>query len=176
MLAEGKCNSKECQNYKNCGALFYGDNTGDNFNLIFEEDDYDNIIDIRYCHEFKSHKTLRKIKNGRELKIDFYDDEVADFIPNSEYNYINTTSIEALTKFNNFVEDSTSEKDILDWLQKYSELNNSISFFDLIYLNEHSFYYLYKYLNSHTDFLNTEEGRTKVIQLCNSLLEEKKNI
>ena len=24
LLAEGKCNSKECPNYQNCGAIFYG--------------------------------------------------------------------------------------------------------------------------------------------------------
>ena len=35
----GKCNSKECPNYNNCGALFYSYKTGDNFNLIFEVDD-----------------------------------------------------------------------------------------------------------------------------------------
>jgi hypothetical protein len=174
LVSEGNCNSKECPNYNNCGALFYSYKTGDNFNLIFEVDDDENVQDICCCQDFKSNMGVSKIKKGKELQIKFFEDELADFSPDSEYNYINITSLQALADFDSFKADSSSENEILDWLKKYSELNNALSFFDLRYINEHSFFHLYKTLFNYMDFLKTKEGCAKVIQICSSLLEEKK--
>jgi len=110
----GKYGSKDCSNYNKNGMLFCGRNSGKHFNLIIEEDENENVKDLYYCNVFKCNFENKANKKGKSLEIFIYEDEKAYFKISSHYNYINTTSLEAISDLSNFKNKTISKDEIMD--------------------------------------------------------------
>jgi hypothetical protein len=119
--------------------LFCGRNSGKYFNLIIEEDENENVKDLYYCNVFKCNFENKANKNGKSLEVFIYEDEKANFKLSSHYNYINSTSLKAISDLSNYRDETISKNDLLDWLQKYSNFYGSKPIFDFRYKNEHNF-------------------------------------
>ena len=167
----GKCDSIECSNHNKNGILFCGINSGKNFNLIIEEDQNENVKDLYYCNAFKCNFEDKANKKGKSLDIIIYEDEKANFKTSSYYNYINKTSLKAISDLNNFKNKSISKNELLDWLQKYFDFYSSMSLFKLRYKNENKFYHIYNRANRIKKYLLLEEDCEKAIRLYDTLLE-----
>jgi hypothetical protein len=168
----GKCGSLDCSNHNKNGMLFCGRNSGKHFNLIIEEDENDNIKDLYYCNVFKCNFENKANKKGKSLEVFIYEDEKANFKPSSHYNYINTTSLKAISDLSNFKNKTISKNEIIDWLQEYSDFYSSNPIFNFRYKNEHKFnncYYRAKVLN---EYLILEEDCSKSMRLYDTLLED----
>ena len=168
----GKCGSKDCSNHNKNGMLFCGRNSGKHFNLIIEEDENDNIKDLYYCNVFKCNFENKVNKKGKSLEILVYEDEKANFKPSSHYNYINTTSLKAISDLSDFKNDTISKNELLDWLQEYSDFYGSKPIFDFRYKNEHNFYKIYRRAVDLKKYLTLDEDCAKAMRLYDTLLEE----
>ena len=167
----GKCNSTECPNYNKNGVLFCGQNSGNHFNLIIEEDENENVTDLYYCYDFKCDFERKVNKNEKALTLKIYDDEKVDFSPNSHYDYINSTSIKAISDLNNFKNTTISKNELLDWLQAYSDFYDSMSIFNFKYKNEHKFHGYYYNAQLIKKYLIIEEHCSAAVQLYDNLIE-----
>ena len=168
----GKCGSKDCSNHNKNGMLFCGRNSGKHFNLIIEEDENENVKDLYYCNVFKCNFEDKANKKGKSLEILVYEDEKANFKPSSHYNYINSTSLKALSDLSDFKNKTISKNELMDWLQEYSDFYSSNPIFNFRYKNEHKFnncYYRAKVLN---EYLILEEDCSKSMRLYDTLLED----
>jgi hypothetical protein len=168
----GKCGSKDCSNHGKNGMLFCGRNSGKHFNLIIEEDENENVKDLYYCNVFKCNFENKVNKKGKSLEILVYEDEKPNFKPSSHYNYINSTSLKAISELNNFKNKTISKNELLDWLQEYSDFYSSNPIFNFRYKNEHKFnnyYYRAKVLN---EYLILEEDCAKAMRLYDTLLDD----
>ena len=168
----GKCGSKDCSNHDKNGMLFCGRNSGKHFNLIIEEDDNENVKDLYYCNVFKCNFEDKVNKKGKPLKILIYEDEKANFNPSSHYNYINATSLKAISDLSNFKDKAISKNELLDWLQEYSDFYGSKPIFDFRYKNEHNFYKIYHRAVDLKKYLTLDEDCAKAMRLYDTLLEE----
>ena len=168
----GKCGSKDCSNHNKNGMLFCGRNSGKHFNLIIEEDENDNIKDLYYCNVFKCNFENKVNKNGKSIEVVVYEDEKANFKPSSHYNYINTTSLKAISDLSDFKDETISKKELLDWLQKYSDFYGSVSIFNFRYKNEHTFYKIYRRADDLKKYLILEEDCAKAMRLYVTLLDD----
>jgi hypothetical protein len=168
----GRCGSKDCSNFDKNGILFCGSNTGNHFNLIIEEDENDNVKDLYYCNVFKCNFEDKANKKGKSLEILVYEDEKANFKPSSHYNYINSTSLKAISDLNNFKDKTISKNEITDWLQEYSDFYGSMSIFNFRYKNEHKFYHFYYRAKVLNEYLILEDDCAKAMQLFDTLLED----
>jgi hypothetical protein len=168
----GKCGSKDCSNHNKNGMLFCGRNSGKHFNLIIEEDENENVKDLYYCNIFKCNFEDNANKKGKSLEILVYEDEKANFKPSSHYNYINSTSLKAISDLNNFKDKTISKNEITDWLQEYSDFYGSMSIFNFRYKNEHKFYHFYYRAKVLNEYLILEEDCAKAMRLYDTLLED----
>ncbi len=168
----GKCGSKDCSNHNKNGMLFCGRNSGKHFNLIIEEDDNENVKDLYYCNVFKCNFEDKVNKKGKPLKILIYEDEKANFNPSSHYNYINATSLKAISDLSNFKYETISKNELLDWLQEYFDFYGSKPIFDFRYKNEHNFYKIYRRAVDLKKYLTLDEDCAKAMRLYDTLLEE----
>jgi hypothetical protein len=168
----GKCGSKDCSNHNKNGMLFCGRNSGKHFNLIIEEDENDNIKDLYYCNVFKCNFENKVNKNGKSIEVFIYEDEKANFKPSSHYNYINTTSLKAISDISNYKDETISKNELLDWLQEYSDFYGSKPIFDFRYKNEHKFYKIYRIADDIKKYLTLEEDCAKAIRLYDTLLDD----
>jgi len=168
----GKCGSKECSNYKKNGMLFCGKNSGKHFNLIIEEDENETVKDLYYCNAFKCNFEDKSNNTGKSLDIIVYEDEKANFKPSSHYNYVNTTSLKAISDLFNFKNKTISKNEIMDWLQEYSDFYGSMSIFNFRYKNEHKFYDFYYRAKVLNEYLILEEDCAKAMRLYDTLLED----
>lgn len=168
----GRCGSKDCSNFDKNGMLFCGRNSGNHFNLIIEEDENENVKDLYYCNVFKCNFEDKVNKKGKSLEIYVYEDEKVNFKPSSHYNYINSTSLKAISDLSKFKNMNISKIEIMDWLQEYADFYSSNPIFNFRYKNEHKFnkyYYRAKVIN---EFLILEEECEKAIRLYDTLLED----
>ena len=168
----GKCGSKDCSNHNKNGMLFCGRNSGKHFNLIIEEDGNQNVKDLYYCNVFKCNFEDKANKKGKSLEILVYEDEKANFRPSSHYNYINSTSLKAISDLNNFKDKTISKNEITDWLQEYSDFYGFMSIFNFRYKNEHKFYHFYYRAKVLNEYLILEEVCAKAMRLYDTLLED----
>ena len=168
----GKCGSKDCSNHDKNGMLFCSRNSGKHFNLIIEEDENENIKDLYYCNVFKCNFEDKANKKGKSLEILIYEDEKANFKPSSHYNYINTTSLKAISDLSNFKDETISKNELLDWIQEYSDFYGSMSIFNFRYKNEHKFYKIYRRADDLKKYLILEEDCIKAMWLYDTLLED----
>ena len=168
----GKCGSKDCSNHNKNGMLFCGRNSGKHFNLIIEEDENDNIKDLYYCNVFKCNFENKVNKNGKSIEVVVYEDEKANFKPSSHYNYINTTSLKAISDLSDFKDETISKNELMDWLQKYSDFYGSMSIFNFRYKNEHKFYKIYWRADDLKKYLILEEDCAKAMRLYVTLLDD----
>ena len=168
----GKCCSKDCSNHNKNGILFCGRNSGKHFNLIIEEDENENVKDLYYCNVFKCNFEDKVNNKGKSLEIIVYEDEKVNFKPSSHYNYINTTSLKAISDLNDFKDKTISKDEIMDWLQEYSDFYGSMSIFNFRYKNEHKFYHFYYRAKVLNEYLILEEDCAKAMILYDTLLED----
>ncbi len=168
----GKCGSKDCSNHNKNGMLFCGKNSGNHFNLIIEEDENDNIKDLYYCNVFNCNFENKVNKNGKSIEVVVYEDEKANFKPGSHYNYINTTSLKAISDLSDFNDETISKNELMDWLQKYSDFYGSMSIFNFRYKNEHKFYKIYRRAVDLKKYLILEEDCAKAMRLYETLLDD----
>ena len=168
----GKCGSKDCSNHNKNGMLFCGRNSGKHFNLIIEEDENDNIKDLYYCNVFNCNFENKVNKNGKSIEVVVYEDEKANFKPGSHYNYINTTSLKAISDLSDFNDETISKNELMDWLQKYSDFYGSMSIFNFRYKNEHKFYKIYRRAVDLKKYLILEEDCAKAMRLYETLLDD----
>lgn len=168
----GRCGSKDCSNFDKNGMLFCGSNSGKHFNLIIEDDENENVKDLYYCNVFKCNFEDKANKKGKSLEILVYEDEKANFKPSSHYNYINSTSLKAISDLNDFRDKTISKNEITDWLQEYSDFYGSMSIFNFRYKNEHKFYHFYYRAKVLNEYLILEEDCTKAMRLYDTLLED----
>ena len=110
----GKCGSKDCSNHDKNGVLFCGRNSGKHFNLIIEEDENENVNDLYYCNVFKCNFEDKANKRGKSLEIYVYEDEKVNFRPSSHYNYINTTSLKAISDLSKYKNKIISKNEIIN--------------------------------------------------------------
>ncbi|MGL2963894.1 hypothetical protein ACSVH2_08770 [Flavobacterium sp. RSB2_4_14] len=168
----GKCGSKECSNHNKNGMLFCGRNSGKHFNVIIEEDENENVMDLYYCNAFKCNFEDKANKSGKSLNIEIYEDEKANFQPNSYYININTTSLRAITYLNNFKNKTISKNELLAWLQEYFEFYSSTSILNIKYKNENKFHHYYYRAEVLKKYLILEEDCKKAMRLYDTLLED----
>lgn len=168
----GKCGSKDCSNHNKNGMLFCGRNSGKYFNLIIEDDENENVKDLYYCNVFKCNFEDKANKKGKSLEILVYEDEKANFKPSSHYNYINSTSLKAISDLNNFKDKTISKNEITDWLNEYSDFYGSMSIFNFRYKNEHKFYHFYYRAKVLNEYFILEEDCAKAMKLYDTLLED----
>jgi hypothetical protein len=168
----GKCGSKDCSNHDKNGVLFCGRNSGKHFNLIIEEDENENVNDLYYCNVFKCNFEDKANKRGKSLEIYVYEDEKVNFRPSSHYNYINTTSLKAISDLSKYKNKIISKNEMINWLQEYADFYSSNPIFNFRYKNEHKFnkyYYRAKVLG---EYLILEEECAKAMELYDTLLED----
>jgi hypothetical protein len=168
----GKCGSKDCSNHNKNGMLFCSRNSGKHFNLIIEEDENENVKDLYYCNVFKCNFEDKVNNKGKSLEIIVYEDEKVNFKPSSHYNYINTTSLKAISDLSNYKDETISKDEIMDWLQEYSDFYGSMSIFNFRYKNEHKFYHFYYRAKVLNEYLILEEDCAKAMILYDTLLED----
>jgi len=150
----------------------FGRNSGKHFNLIIEEDENENVKDLYYCNVFKCNFENKANKNGKSLEVFIYEDEKANFKPSSHYNYINTTSLKAISDLSDFKDETISKNELMDWLQEYSDFYGSISIFNFRYKNEHKFYKIYRRAVDLKKYLILEEDCANAMQLHETLLDD----
>ena len=167
----GKCNSKECSNHNKNGVLFCGSNSGKHFNLMIEEDDNENVRDLYYCSDFKCNFEDKVNRKGKPLQVYIYEDEKANFKSSSDYKYINTTSLKAITDLTNFKDKTISKNELFAWLQEYFDFYSSMSLFKLRYKSEHQFYHIYDRANSLKKYLVLEEECAEAMRLYDTLID-----
>lgn len=168
----GKCGSKLCSNHNKNGMLFCGRNSGNHFNLIIEEDENENVKDLYYCNVFKCNFEDKANKKGKSLEILVYEDEKANFKPSSHYNYINSTSLKAISELSIFKNKTISKTELLNWYEKYSDFYASKPLFDFRFKNEHRFYQVYRKAEEIKKYLELEHECAKAMQLYDTLIED----
>jgi hypothetical protein len=165
----GKCGSTECSNHNKNGILFCGIKSGKHFNLIIEEDENENVKDLYHCNDFKCNFRDKVNLKGNNLEIRIYEDEKASFRPSSHYNYINTTSLNAIAELKNFKNKTISKSELKKWLTKYADFYNSNPVFTFRFKNEHKFNSFYYNAETLNEYFIIEDNCAAAIRLFDTL-------
>ena len=123
---QGKCNSDECTNKNKNGFSFVGNKSGRYINFIIEENENGTVKDLYTCYDFCTDDKIID-KNKRKLDISVYKDEKVNFIPTSNYNFINKKSISAINEIQQFNDSEISKEDIIALIKKYEDVYNSLN-------------------------------------------------
>jgi hypothetical protein len=169
-INDGKCQSDECPNKNKCGVLFSGNKSGNNFPLIIEKDENNNIKDLYYCNDFHCESDLDGNKKGKSLYYKIYEDEKSDFIPNANFEFINSKAVKALNEIKEFREKSIPKEELIKWVNTYADFFSTLFIFHLRYKNEELFYHCYSNSKQIVDFMLLEQEATNAVELFDTLV------
>lgn len=160
----GICVSSECSNSGCSGYSFWGSNSKNHLDLIFEETELD-FKDIYVCSDLKTNKTVDKINR---IRFDIFHDDKPRFNP----------SIETLAKIQlcekayiELVNNETvylDKNDYLYWIVKHKTLFSTLSIFSNISQID-KFYWLYYRLKNYAVFLENDADALFAINEFNLL-------
>jgi hypothetical protein len=167
---QGQCNANECKNFNKNGYSFIGNKSGRYINFIIDLKENGSIKNIHNCFSFcTNEKVIDETK--KQLKISIYEDEKLYFKPTENFTLSKNESIIAMNELKKFQDTSIPKNELIKWIEKYENLERSISGKDIFHKNQKLFWScflgikeLYNFILSEGD-IDIAIDRFKSIQL-----------